>query len=106
MLRINIGQLALMPDATTDQVLDFASFVADMLPDAAVKVVLNGRKHQVSADSDPEALAVLVQLSQWVEDWNAGVRRMARTAALAARSGDCRALYHDTTPCPPPEECS
>ena len=105
-VRINIGRLALGPDTTTDQVLDFANFIADLMPDAAIKVVLNGRKHQVAAESDVQAAALAVKLDRCTALWAVGERRMAESNARARAAGDSRALYRDTVPCPPPEGCS
>ena len=105
-VRINIGRLALGPDTTTDQVLDFADFIADLMPDAAIKVILNGQRHQVAAESDAQALATTLRIERCAALWGTGERRLSQDNARAKAAGDCRALYHDTIPCPPPRGCA
>ena len=102
-IRINIGRLALMPDATTDQALDFADYIADLLPNAVIKVTLNGRRHEVEAGAETAALAA--KIGHCTAEWAAGERRLGRDNVLARAAGDNRALYRDTIPCPPPEGC-
>lgn len=92
MLRINIGRLALMPDATADDALDFADFVADMLPRADIVVVLNGREHEITSDDPAEQGRARQLVSTYSALWTAGAQRMADE--------------RPTIPSPPPDGCS
>lgn len=92
MLRIDIGRLALMPEATADDAHDFADFVGDLLPKASIIVVLNGQKHEITSDDPAEQDKTRRLVDTYSAMWRAGAERMAEE--------------RPTIPCPPPEECS
>lgn len=92
MLRINIGRLALMPEATADDAHDFADFIADMLPKASIVVALNGREHEITADDPAEQGKARQLVDTYSALWTAGAQRMADE--------------RPTIPSPPPKGCS
>ena len=78
-VRINIGQLALMPGATLNDALDFADTLADMMPKASIIVAMAGQRHEVAADTDQEAREALDTLDTLSGLWRAGAERMANS---------------------------